>query len=92
MILQILDRLIDGVLGLYSFVLVLRCIFDWVQYLGNWRPQGGMASFVDLVYSLTEPPLRAIRKVIPPIRIGNAFLDVGFIVLWVAIGFLQWLL
>jgi YggT family protein len=40
------------------------------------------------IYTLTEPPLRALRKVIPPLRLGGASIDLSFMVLF----FIVWIL
>ena len=37
---------------------------------------------LELCYSVTDPPLRALRKVIPPLRIGRASVDLSFLVVF----------
>lgn len=74
-------------LQLYIFVLIARLIFDWVQvFARDWRPRGPILVLANGIYSLTDPPLRALRRVIPPLRIGGVALDLGFIVLIIAVG------
>ena len=74
-------------LQLYIFVLIARLIFDWVQvFARDWRPRGPILVLANGIYSLTDPPLRALRRVIPPLRIGGIALDLGFIVLIIAVG------
>ena len=43
-----------------------------------------MAAVLELAYSVTDPPLRALRRVIPPLRLGNVAVDLAFIVLFIA--------
>ena len=72
----------------YLLVLLARIVVDWVQVLAReYRPTGVMLVLFEVVYTLTDPPLRAIRRVIPPLRIGNVALDLGFIVLFLVIQF-----
>ena len=72
----------------YLLVLLARIVVDWVQVLAReYRPKGVMLVLFEVVYTLTDPPLRAIRRVIPPLRIGNVALDLGFIVLFLVIQF-----
>ncbi|HET7303148.1 MAG TPA: YggT family protein [Segeticoccus sp.] len=76
---------------LYLFLIVLigRLVLDWVQVLAReWRPRGPMLVVAEGVYTITDPPLRAVRKVIPPLRLGNVQLDLAFMVLLLAV----WLL
>jgi YggT family protein len=46
-----------------------------------------MLVLFEVVYTLTDPPLRALRRVIPPLRIGQVAIDLGFLVLFLAIQF-----
>jgi YggT family protein len=75
-------------LQLYLLVLLARIVVDWVQVLArDYRPRGAMLVLFEVVYTLTDPPLRALRKVIPPLRIGQVSIDLGFLVLFLLIQF-----
>lgn len=83
-------QLIALVLQLYIFVLIARLVFDWVQvFARDWRPKGPILVLANGIYTLTDPPLRALRKVIPPLRLGGIALDLGFIVLIIGASILQ---
>lgn len=72
---------------LYFLTLMGRLVFDWIQtFARDWRPRGAALVGASFVYSLTDPPLRKLRSWIPPLRIGNISLDVGFLLLLVAVG------
>lgn len=78
------------ILQLYFFVLIGRLVFDWVQvFARDWRPKGPILVLANGIYSLTDPPLRALRKVIPPLRLGGVALDLGFLVLIIGVVFAQ---
>lgn len=82
-----IGQILALLLNLYFFVLIGRLIFDWVQvFARDWRPKGPVLVVANGVYGLTDPPLRALRKVIPPLRIGGVALDLGFLVLIIAVG------
>ena len=67
---------------LYLLVVFGRLILDWIRvFARDWRPRGVMLVVAEAVYTLTDPPLNALRKVIPPIRLGGASIDLGFLVL-----------
>ncbi len=74
--------LIGFVLYLYLLVLFARLILSWVQVLSrDWRPRGLVLVLAEFVFTLTDPPLVALRKVLPPVRIGGIALDLAFLVL-----------
>lgn len=63
-------------------VLLARFVIDWVQFFArSWRPRGAVLVLCEGIFTLTDPPLRAVRKVIPPIRLGHALLDLSPMVL-----------
>jgi YggT family protein len=67
---------------LYLMVVFGRLILDWIRvFARDWRPRGVMLVIAEAIYTLTDPPLNALRKVIPPIRLGGASIDLGFLVL-----------
>jgi YggT family protein len=71
-------------------LLIARFMIDWVQLLArSWRPRGAVAVLCEAIYTVTDPPLRAIRGVIPPIRLGGALLDLSPMVLLLGIYLVQ---
>jgi YggT family protein len=60
--------------GLWMFmaVLFIRFIVDWVQvFARSWTPRGPLLVVLEGVYTVTDPPLRALRRIIPPLRFGG---------------------
>lgn len=81
---------INLLLDAYIAVLFIRMIFDWVFMLApQWHPGRIAIDLIDLVYDLTEPPLRWLRRYIPPLPLGPIAIDLSFIVLYVALGVLR---
>lgn len=77
-----LSSFLTTVLWLYFIVLIIRLVADWIQvFARDWQPHGALLVVLEAVYTVTDPPLRAIRRVIPPLRIGSIALDLAFIVL-----------
>ena len=71
---------------LYAFLALLfvRFIIDWVMvFARNWRPTGVVAAVLELAYSATDPPLRLLRRLIPPLRLGSFALDIAFLLLFI---------
>jgi YggT family protein len=75
-----------GILDLCLALLVCRLVFDWVfVFAREYRPTGFLAAALEVVYSITDPPLRALRRVIPPLRLGSVALDLAFVILFAGI-------
>jgi YggT family protein len=75
---------IGFLLWLFLLFLIGRLIFDWVQFFArDWRPRA------EAVYTVTDPPLRFLRRLIPPLRLGQVQLDLAFIVLFFGVSLLS---
>ncbi len=80
------------VLWLFLILLIARLVLDYVQmFARSWRPRGPMLVVAELIYTITDPPLRALRKVIPPLKIGSVSIDLSFLVLFVLVNIGIWL-
>ena len=67
-------------MGPVAIVLIARFVLDWVQMLArHWRPRGLVLVFCEGLYSITDPPLRAVRRVIPPL--GGFDLSALFVII-----------
>jgi YggT family protein len=87
---NVLLDIVASVLLVFLILLFARFVVDWVMVLArNWRPQGLVAAGLEVVYSTTDPPLKAVRKVIPPLNLGSIRLDLGFMVLLIAVVLLR---
>lgn len=83
-------EVIDLILLLALVVLLGRLVLDWIQvFARDWRPKGPVLVVAEGVYTVTDPPIKAIRRVIPPLRIGGMSIDLAFMVLLVAIYILR---
>jgi YggT family protein len=70
------------ILWLFFVLLIARLVLDYIQmFARSWRPSGLVLVAAEVVYTITDPPLKALRRVIPPLRIGSVSLDLSFLVL-----------
>ena len=77
-----ITSLIASLLDIYILVLILRLVFDYItMFARDWRPKGLVLVLAETLYSLTDPPLNAIRRFVPPLRLGSISLDLGFLIL-----------
>jgi YggT family protein len=82
-----LASLISSLLNLYVLVLITRLVLEYVAiFARDWRPRGPLLLLSEVVFTLTDPPLKAIRKVVPNLRIGSVSLDLSFLILLFAIS------
>ncbi len=87
---SLLLQIVSSVLLVFLILLFARFVVDWVMVLArSWRPSGGVAAGLEVVYAATDPPLKAVRKVIPPLNLGSIRLDLGFMVLLIAVFILR---
>lgn len=74
---------------IYIYVLWARFILDWVRVLNpRFRPRGVLLVLFELVFTLTDPPIKMFRRILPPIRLGQISLDLG----WMVTMFCCWIL
>ena len=79
-------RTIASILSIYVLVLIARIVVDYVMiFARDWRPRGVVLVVVEAVYTVTDPPLKALRRFIPPLRIGSVSLDLAFLVLFLLV-------
>ncbi|HET7661406.1 MAG: YggT family protein [Oryzihumus sp.] len=87
MILDAFLSLLRLLVYLFFIALIIRLILDWIQVLArDWRPTGVVLVLAEAVYTVTDPPLKALRRVIPPLSLGSVRLDLAFLVLMLAVS------
>ena len=75
-IVSILAWVVFVALGVFILFMWVRLILDWARALQpRWRPKGALLVIAELCFSVTDPPLKLVRRVVKPIRIGGAQLD-----------------
>ncbi len=85
-----IGTLLADVLQLFLFALLARLILDYVRmFARNWRPKGLGLLLVELIYGITDKPMRFVGRYIPPLRLGAVSLDLSFIVLFFGVQLLM---
>jgi YggT family protein len=80
------------VLYIYLLLILARIVVDVTrQFARSWRPVGVTAVGLELVYASTDPPVKLLRRLIPPVRLGSLSLDLSIMILWIAILVLRML-
>ncbi len=78
----IIGGIIELVLSAFIVLLFVRLIVDWIQiFARSWTPRGPVLVVLEGVYSATDPPVKALRRIIPPLRLGGVAIDLSFVAL-----------
>lgn len=76
MIVSVIASLAYYALLLYFLTMWARFLLDLARnFARNWRPTGVGLVVAEAVFTVTDPPVRAVRRVIPPLRVGGVALD-----------------
>jgi YggT family protein len=87
---QTVGAFIDLVLLLFLLLLFVRFVVDWVQvFARSWTPTGAVLVVLEVVYSITDPPIRFVRRFVPPLRLGSIAIDTSFIIVLIAVYLLR---
>jgi len=80
---------ISFLLFLFMMFLLARVVLSLVMsFARDWRPTGASLVATEAVFTVTDPPIKALRKVIPPLAIGQVRLDIAFLVLFFGVSLL----
>ena len=74
-------------LNLFFAALICRLVLDWIRvFARDWRPSGLVLVFSEAIYTVTDPPLKFLRRLIPPLSLGSIRLDMAFLVLLLGVS------
>ncbi|MFC8450222.1 MULTISPECIES: YggT family protein [unclassified Kitasatospora] len=82
----IVGAVLGYALTVFLVFLLFRLVMDWVfQFARSWRPGKAMVLVLEATYTVTDPPLKLLRRFIPPLRLGGVALDLSFFVLMIIV-------
>lgn len=83
---SVVADLLQVLLWLYLLTLLIRLVAEWIQvFARDWQPRGPVLVALEAVYTVTDPPLNFIRRLVPPLRLGSVAIDLAFIILIIAV-------
>jgi YggT family protein len=85
-----LSSILIQLIGLFKLALFARIIIDYIRmFARNWRPNAIVLGLFEIIYSITDKPMRFVQRFVPPLRLGGVAIDLSFIVLLIAINAAQ---
>ena len=70
----------------FLLLLIARLVMEYVfLFARSYEPKGAVVVVLEVIYSITDPPLKFLRRFIPPLRLGGVSLDLSFLVLFVIV-------
>ena len=86
----LLSLILGTALWIYALILWARLILEWVrQFRPDWRPRGLLLMAAEVVYTVTDPPLKFIRRFVRPVRLGGVAIDFSWTILLIAVYILM---
>lgn len=86
----IVSVVLGTALWVYTLILWARLILEWVrQFRPDWRPRGVTLVLAEVVFTLTDPPLKFIRRFVRPVRLGGVAIDFSWTILLIAVYILM---
>jgi YggT family protein len=89
-----LGAVLYNVLLIFLIFLLVRVVMETVfSFARSYQPHGVVLLILELVFTVTDPPVNALRRVIPPLRLGQVAIDLAvpvlFLILIVAMQLVQ---
>ncbi|QNE22161.1 YggT family protein [Kribbella qitaiheensis] len=78
---------LSWVLLAFFLMLVARFVFSLIlMFAPQWHPKGPLLLLVELIYSVSDPILRPLRRILPPIGAGGIRIDLSMLMLFVLVS------
>lgn len=78
-VVRLVAAILNAALVIYVLILLVRLILDWIPFFNReWRPKGAGLVAAEIIYTVTDPPIKMFRRFIPPLRVGTIAIDFGF--------------
>lgn len=90
MIVHLVATIVYIALFLFFLLMWARFILDLTQSVSrSYRPRGALLVLAEVTYTVTDPPIRAIRRILPPVRLGSVALDFGWSIVMLVVVILM---
>jgi YggT family protein len=77
----VIGEILYFLIWIFIGLLLVRLVVEWVQaFARSWAPHGALLVVLEIVYTVTDPPILWVRRFVPPLRLGSIAIDVSFII------------
>jgi YggT family protein len=85
-VIAIVASIVHFALLVFFILMWARFVLDLVtNFVRGFKPRGALLVLAEATYTVTDPPIRTVRKVLPPIRFGGVALDFAWSVVMLAV-------
>ncbi len=86
----LLGQILGFALQIFFYLMIARFIVELVMSFNrSWRPSGLLLPILDITYTITDPPLKFVRRFVPPLQMGPIALDLAWTIVLFAVLILQ---
>jgi YggT family protein len=86
----IVGQVLGFALQIFFYMMSARFIVELVISMGrSWRPSGLLLPILDITYTVTDPPIKFVRRFVPPLQLGPIALDLAWTIVLFAVLILQ---
>jgi YggT family protein len=87
---QLVGAILLLLLNIFLGLMLVRLVVDWVQvFARSWTPKGPVLFVLEIVYTITDPPIMFVRRFVPPLRLGAVALDTSFLIVLLVVYLLR---
>jgi len=87
---QLVGAILLLLLNIFLGLMLIRLVVDWVQvFARSWTPKGPVLVVLEIVYTITDPPIMFVRRFVPPLRLGSIALDTSFLIVLLVVYLLR---
>ncbi|MCC8927739.1 YggT family protein [Rhodococcus sp. BGS-1C] len=70
------------ILFIFWLLLIGRIIIEFIRsFARDWQPSGFVVIVLEAIFTVTDPPVKLLRRLIPPVNLGGVRLDLSIMVL-----------
>lgn len=83
---ELVRYILSIALSIYTLLLWARLILEWVRmFRPDWRPKGLVLYGAEFAYTVTDPPIKFVRRFVKPVRLGGAYIDFSWTIVLIAV-------
>lgn len=80
--LKLFFEILASALFIFWLLLIARVVIEFVRsFSRDWRPTGITVVILEIIMSITDPPVKLLRRLIPQLTIGAVRFDLSIMVL-----------